>query len=129
MPEDSANPMSERANYLSGAAVRRRLLEVGLLDEWTGAITRLDRPAITQLLVRIDVSVAQIESMLEGLESPLAGMTVNERLFHLGILERWDQAVERRDRDAMIRLMEQADVENPDWTVDAILANPSRYSF
>jgi len=54
----------------------------------------------------------------------LAGMTINERLFHLGILKDWDAAVRRRDRAAMIKLLEQTEVDDPDPIVDAVSPIP-----
>jgi hypothetical protein len=62
-------------------------------------------------------------------ELSLAGMTVNERLFHVGILDQWDAAVRRRNRDEMIALLEQVEVVKPHLTVDAVLANPHVYGF
>ena len=59
----------------------------------------------------------------------LAGMTVNERLFHVGIIDRWDEAVRRRDRDAMIALLERVEVREPHLTVDAVLADPRKFGF
>lgn len=56
-----------------------------------------------------------------GDEQDLAGMTVNERLFHVGLLDDWQAAVRRRDRDAMIRLLVQVDVCDPQFTVDVVL--------
>ncbi len=40
----------------------------------------------------------------------LDGMTVNERLFARGLLEKWDLALEQRDRKEMIDLLEQIDL-------------------
>ncbi|TPK91005.1 hypothetical protein [Mesorhizobium sp. B2-4-17] len=59
----------------------------------------------------------------------LAGMTVNERLFHVGILDRWDAAARRRDRNMMIALLEQVEVSEPHLTVNAVLANPKMYGY
>ncbi len=59
----------------------------------------------------------------------LAGMTINERLFHLGLVDQWDKAVRARDRNAMMRLMEQCEVETPQWTVDTVLGNPEKYGY
>lgn len=59
----------------------------------------------------------------------LAGMTVNERLFARGLLDRWDNAVRARDRDAMIRIMREVEVDQPESTVDAVLAQPAKYGF
>jgi hypothetical protein len=58
-----------------------------------------------------------------------AGMTVNERLFYAGTVDRWDAAVRRRDRAAMIALLTQVEVVDPDEIVDAVLANPHTYGF
>lgn len=54
----------------------------------------------------------------------LLGMTVNERLFHVGVLDQWDAAVGRRGRQKLIALREQVDVIDPRFTVDTILARP-----
>ena len=59
----------------------------------------------------------------------LRGMTINERLFHLGLMDQWDKAVRARDRNAMMRLMEQCEVETPQWTVDGVLGNPEKYGY
>jgi hypothetical protein len=37
--------------------------------------------------------------------SELAAMTVNERLFVTGLMQAWDEAVARKDRQAMIGLL------------------------
>lgn len=62
-------------------------------------------------------------------EPSLAGMTVNERLFHVGILDQWDAAARRRDRQQMIALLEQVEVADPHFTVDTVLATPQAYGF
>ena len=59
----------------------------------------------------------------------LSGMTVNERLFNLGLMERWDEAVAARDREAMLAIMRECEVDPPEQTVDPILANPAMYGF
>ena len=41
--------------------------------------------------------------------SGFPGMTGNERLSHLGLLEQFDAAERRRDRETMIRLLEMID--------------------
>ena len=58
-----------------------------------------------------------------------AGMTVNERLFAAGLLAVFDDAARKRDRDKMIELLRRVEVETPEWSVDAILADPGRYGF
>ena len=61
--------------------------------------------------------------------SEYAGMTVNERLFAAGLLDAFDAAAKRRDRDEMIRLLASVELEGPDGPaiVDTILANPGKY--
>jgi hypothetical protein len=56
-----------------------------------------------------------------------SGMTVNERFFSAGILGLWDDAKRRRDRAAMIDLLNQVEVAAPEWVADTILANPQKY--
>lgn len=67
--------------------------------------------------------------MLKRNEPSLAGMTVNERLSHVGIIDRWDEAAQRRDRGAMIALLEQVEVPKPHLIADAVLANPEKSGF
>ena len=60
-----------------------------------------------------------------------AGMTVNERLASAGLLDSWDAAAKRRDRDEMIRVLESVELEPTEAarTVDLVLANPRKYGF
>jgi hypothetical protein len=60
---------------------------------------------------------------------PLDSMTVNERLSAAGLLDHWDTAVRARDRNAMLALVRRVRVEAPDFTVDAVLADPAHYGF
>ena len=62
-------------------------------------------------------------------QSNLAGMTINERLVTVGIVDRWDAAVKRRDRAAMLAILEQVEVAQPEVTVDAVLASPWKFGF
>lgn len=62
-------------------------------------------------------------------EPSLAGMTVNERLSYVGIIDCWDEAARRRDRETMIALLEQVEVPDPHLTADAVLGDPKRYGF
>jgi len=59
--------------------------------------------------------------------SPYAGMTVNERLFAAGKLDRFDLAIRLGWRWWAIRILRSVDLETPERTVDAILADPTRY--
>jgi hypothetical protein len=65
--------------------------------------------------------------MSEPIPPDFGGMTVNERLVVAGLVDDWDQAVHRRDRTEMIRILELVDVMRADQTADAVLANPAFY--
>lgn len=67
--------------------------------------------------------------MDEQHDPSLIGMTINERLFHVGIFDQWHAAVTRRDRQEMIALLERVEVTDPSFTADTVLANPKAYSF
>ena len=56
-------------------------------------------------------------------------MTVNERLFSAGILDQFDDAARRRDREAMLAYLRRVAMTDSQaaWTTDTILANPSFY--
>jgi hypothetical protein len=58
-------------------------------------------------------------------------MTVNERLVVCGLIDQWDQAVRRRDRDAMITVLREVALsdEQAQQTTDAVLRDPQRYGF
>ncbi len=57
------------------------------------------------------------------------GMTVNERLFVAGILDQFDDAARRRDRQAMLAYLRRVAMTDSQAveTTDTILANPSFY--
>lgn len=55
----------------------------------------------------------------------LAGMTLNERLFVLGLHDDFDAAVRNRDRASLAALLRKAEVADVVWTVDAILEKAS----
>ena len=59
----------------------------------------------------------------------LSGMTVNERMFACGLLDRWDAAKRERKRDVMIALLCEVALtkEEATWTTDTVLANPAKY--
>jgi hypothetical protein len=67
--------------------------------------------------------------MVERDEPSLAGMTVNERLSHMGTIALWDEAVRQRDRNSMIALLEQVEVPEPHLIADAVLADPKKFGF
>lgn len=62
-------------------------------------------------------------------EPSLAGIAVNERLSYIGIIDRWDEAGRRRDRETMIALLEQVEVPDLHLTADTVLADPKRNGF
>ncbi len=64
-------------------------------------------------------------------ETELEGMTVNERLFAMGLLDQWDEATKARDRGTMILILSQCAMSRKqcDETTDAVLKNPSKYGY
>jgi hypothetical protein len=60
-------------------------------------------------------------------EEDYSGMTVNERLFTAGLLEEWDAATSARDRGHLVAILRQVHVSDPDRSVDAHLARPTKY--
>ena len=58
-----------------------------------------------------------------------AGMTLNERLYTAGLLERFDEALQQSNRGAMAELLEQVgiDASGAQFTINTMLANPARY--
>lgn len=51
----------------------------------------------------------------------LASMTVNERLYVAGLLDEFDRARRRRDRDRLVELLRRVEVEEPELTADQAL--------
>jgi hypothetical protein len=58
-------------------------------------------------------------------------MTVNERLFVAGLLDPWDRAINRGDREKAIDILGQVDMDpsSASQTVDAVLSDPSKYGY
>lgn len=58
-----------------------------------------------------------------------AGMTLNERLFAAGLLDRFDAAVRAGDRAALAEILAQVGIaaEEAKHTMETILAHPTRY--
>jgi hypothetical protein len=64
-------------------------------------------------------------------EDNFAGMTVNERLFTAELLELFDAAARRRDRDGLITLLRRVALSETEAaaTADALLARPGSYGY
>ena len=64
-------------------------------------------------------------------DQELGGMTVNERLFVCGLIDRWDAAVNSRKREEMIAVLREVAFtqDQAAETTDALLANPTKYGF
>lgn len=59
-----------------------------------------------------------------------SGMTVNERLYDAGLLDRFNAAARDRNRDAMIALLASVGLEDDAPRItDTILANPTKYGY
>ena len=56
-----------------------------------------------------------------------SGMTLNERLFAAGKLEEFEEAIRLGERSRAIAILQSVDVDVPERTVDAVLADPTRY--
>ena len=56
---------------------------------------------------------------------------MGERLFKAGLLDAFDSAAKARDRDGMIGILNQVELEG-DWATnvaDGILADPAKYGY
>ncbi len=64
-------------------------------------------------------------------EENYAGMTVNERLYAAGLVDEFDAAVERGDKDEVVRLLQAVHLSarGAQETADALFANPARYGY
>jgi len=64
-------------------------------------------------------------------EAELKGMTVNERLFSLGLMDQFGGAVKARNRQRVIDVLLQCafSQEQSEQTTDAVLKNPATYGF
>ncbi len=63
--------------------------------------------------------------------SDLEGMTVNERLYTLNLMDDFDSSIKSRQRDVAIQLLEKAQLSNGQAveTVDAIFNDPKMYGY
>ncbi len=64
-------------------------------------------------------------------ESNIAGMTVNERLNHFGLVAEFDAAIRAGDKAAAIRVLIQARFtpEQAEYTASQVLSAPERYGY
>ncbi len=64
-------------------------------------------------------------------ERQLAGMTVDERLFALGLLTEFDQAALMRNKDDMVEILIRARFSKSQAieTAETLLRDPEKYGF
>jgi len=64
-------------------------------------------------------------------EQSVKGMTVNERLFHFGLFERFDAAARAKDVPLLVQVLLQAKLSEKQalQTAEAIATDPKRYGF
>jgi hypothetical protein len=65
-------------------------------------------------------------------EAPeIKGMTVNERLYHFGLMPAFAEAVRSRNLEAVIAVLRQAKFSQSqaESTATTLLANPKRYGY
>lgn len=55
----------------------------------------------------------------------LRGMSGNERLYHLKLIDQFDRAVEARDEEELCRILERA--EFPQASIDLIIENVRQF--
>jgi len=60
-----------------------------------------------------------------------SGMTVNERLFHAGLINQFDAAIHAKNKKEAISILQQAElpIEAATETVAVILKNPGKYGY
>ena len=64
-------------------------------------------------------------------ESTIAGMTVNERLQHFGLVAEFDAAISAGDRPAVIDILRRARFteERANYTASRVLSAPELYGY
>jgi hypothetical protein len=64
-------------------------------------------------------------------DQELIGMTVNERLFILGLAHRFDRAIKNRNREVSVSLLLEAKFtpEQAEETVSSIFKEPKKYCY
>jgi hypothetical protein len=65
------------------------------------------------------------------MDDSVGGMTVNERLFHFGLIESFDLAAKSGNFDALVHLLVQAKLseEQAEQTARGLLDDPKRYGY
>jgi hypothetical protein len=65
------------------------------------------------------------------MDESVDGMTVNERLYHSGLIESFDLAAKSRDFGALVHLLVQAKLseEQAEQTARGLLDDPKRYGY
>ncbi|MCR9189755.1 MAG: hypothetical protein NXH96_13280 [Alteromonadaceae bacterium] len=63
--------------------------------------------------------------------SKLAGMTINERLFHVGIMDEFDASILSRDQEGAVALLQRVELSKEEAmaTVATIFKNPGKYGY
>jgi len=64
-------------------------------------------------------------------QNELNGMTVNERLVHLNLMELFDQSIRTANKELAVEILNKAKLSNEQAleTVSVILNNPERYGY
>jgi len=64
-------------------------------------------------------------------QSNIGGMTVNERLVHLGLLSEFEAAVKSRSAVAVVAVLERAKFtrEQSEYTATMVLLAPEKYGY
>ena len=60
-----------------------------------------------------------------------SGMTVNERLFEAGLLDKFTEAAHKRDRELLISILKEVKLEQKqaEETVSTLLKDPKFYGY
>ena len=63
--------------------------------------------------------------------SELAGMTVNERLYHVGLIDQFDSAILAKQEATAIAILLRVELSNEQAkeTVATIFSNPTKYGY
>ena len=64
-------------------------------------------------------------------KNELNGMTVNERLFHLNLMDEFDNSIKAKNGKLAVEILQKAQFSNEQAleTVNAILNNPKKYGY